>query len=83
MNVQTIRRAALIAAGAFLTLSVPAAAEDVESRPTEVKESASTPAAKPDKKFCITADFTGSRMARKVCRTAKEWERQGVDVGAR
>lgn len=86
MNAQIIRRTALAAAGALLTLSVPAAAKDVESRPAQANESASAQtgtAAKADKKYCITDNFTGSRMAKKVCRTAEEWSRQGIEVSAR
>lgn len=43
-----------------------------------IKASASTPAkpstADADKKICATEGKLGSRIARKVCRTAAEWE---------
>jgi Ni/Co efflux regulator RcnB len=33
--------------------------------------------ADPSRRICVSAEVTGTRMTRRVCRTAAEWERAG------
>lgn len=33
-----------------------------------------------EKKYCVAFDLTGSRVARKVCKTQSQWAAEGVDV---
>ena len=67
--------AAVIAAGL-------ATAANAETKPgTPAPASESTDQAKPvkDKRYCVESTITGSRVARKVCRTRAEWLEEGFD----
>ena len=76
--------AALATAGALLmSVSMPAQAADVANNKDGTKEAAAR--GTPDqiaaaKKYCVKSDFTGSKVAKKVCKTKDEWAAEGVDI---
>ena len=71
--------ALLVTAAASLALiAQPAAARDDNPRAT--RDAAQTQTADPqdpDRMICVRAQITGSRLNRRVCRTAREWEEDG------
>jgi hypothetical protein len=59
-----------------------ATAANAETKPgTPAPSATSTGEAKPmkDKRYCVQSSATGSRIARKVCRTRAEWLTDGFD----
>jgi hypothetical protein len=66
-----------------LALATGAAAAD--SKDSVTPGVAATPAAQPEKgraadpKICVVDTLTGSRIAKKVCKTRSEWMVEGVD----
>ena len=80
----------LVAAGvAVLGLASPAAASQASSEvPAQAAAStvltgaagAAASSVTKAKKYCIVNELTGSRIARKLCKTAEEWKAQGEDV---
>ncbi len=87
----TSARLQLLAAvtGASLTCAAaPAIAAPSESGDVKVAAAASSAAAatvqRPATKYCvIDRSTTGTRISRKVCRTAEEWRQLGEDIGPR
>jgi hypothetical protein len=83
MNTARIRTAATAAAALVLAgLSVPAAAQtqsnivnSAERTETSSATSSSQPAA--ERRLCVRAEMTGTRLVRNVCRTRAEWNRAG------
>lgn len=69
--------AAVIAVG----LTTAAHAETKPGAPASAATSQAEPDAKPvkDKRYCVTGTTTGSRLARKACRTRAEWLSEGFD----
>lgn len=68
-----------IAAGALIASAVPAFAEDAPA-PRARSDSAAEQRAgddNPDRRICVSVELTGSRMVRRVCRTAREWDERG------
>jgi hypothetical protein len=72
-------RSLLIAAAALAATAVPAAAQNVPGLQTRDNGGADQRAAddNPDRRICVSVELTGSRMVRRVCRTAREWEARG------
>ena len=69
----------LSVAGAItLGLSVPASARDDNARAArDATQPHAAASNDPDRTICIRAQLTGSRLYRRVCRTAREWEQEG------
>lgn len=69
----------LVTAAASLSLlAQPATASD--DNPRAARDAAQTQAADtqdPDRTICVRTQITGSRLMRRVCRTAREWEEEG------
>ena len=82
-------RGASAAAFALLVAAAPAQAErdagtSQTARPAQSGGGSSQPSAKPEQvKYCISDQITGSRMAKKVCKTKAQWEAEGVDLGGK
>jgi hypothetical protein len=75
----------MAAAGvAFAAFSIPAHAETAKDDAASQSLSPSSSAGKPKtaKKYCVVGTITGSRVARKVCKTREEWEAEGIDITA-
>jgi len=78
-----MRKAILLsAAGAIvLGLAAPAAANQTSPRANQPDSNAAT-AGDPNRRICVREAITGSRMERRVCRTAREWiEQEGALPG--
>jgi len=59
---------------------VMAATPDSGGTPkAEKSESGAAPAARGATKYCVIETATGSHIAKKTCRTRKEWQAQGFD----
>ncbi len=78
-----------VAGAAVLALASPAAANQAggeapaQTAASTVLAGAAGATAAPApkaKKYCIASEITGSRLARKSCKTAEEWKAEGVDV---
>jgi len=79
LNVETIMRKTILlsAAGAIiLGLAGPAAANQSSARTQQPADANSAAAANPNRTICVREAITGSRMERRVCRTAREWQDQ-------
>lgn len=69
--------AAVIASGAALAFATPAAAADVAGTSNAQRTTAApreTAARQDGRRICVQEAFTGTRITRRVCRTAAEWE---------
>ncbi len=66
----TVFAATLLAAGA--AAPVQAAPGDKATTAAQAK-----PEARKGREICVNVDISGSRVARRVCRTAQEWQREG------
>jgi len=67
-----------VAGAVALGLSVPASASDDNvraARDAALPQSAASN--DPDRQICVRAQLTGSRLYRRICRTAREWEEDG------
>jgi hypothetical protein len=70
-------------AAALCATAFPAAARDGQPRPAapaQQADRADNEAANPDRRICVTERLSGSRMPRRVCRTAREW--RALDDGS-
>ena len=68
---------------AALTLAAPAALAQSNAEPVVATAAAASVGASPSAKFCIKEVPTGSRIAKKTCKTRDQWLDVGVDVLAR
>jgi hypothetical protein len=85
---KTVSMVAAICASIFVVAAHPALASDKVSNSTaSVGQEQGSSAAKgrdDKKKYCANVvPDTGSRMAKKVCRTKSEWSEEGVEVDAK
>jgi len=75
---------AILAAATALALSAsPAIARDDNPRAArEAARSQGADAQDPDREICVRATITGSRIPRRICRTARQWEEEegGIPV---
>ena len=72
----------LTAAASLALLAQPAAASD--DNPRAAREAAQAQAADaqdPDRVICVRTQLSGSRLMRRICRTAREWEEDGEVPG--
>ena len=89
-SLSRFRAPAIIAAGAlFATLSLPAgaqpasaslanvAAPSATTTPRQRTPEANGTASSGERQICVREALTGSRMRRRVCKTAREWEAEG------
>ena len=71
--------AALVAGAAALGLATPAIADEVstqtqaQTQATSQQEQAQRTRSN-DRRICVRSEISGSRMARRICRTAAEWD---------
>jgi hypothetical protein len=67
------------AAAALTATAVPASVQNVPGLQTRNIAATDQRAAdeNPDRRICVSVELTGSRMVRRVCRTAREWEERG------
>lgn len=73
-----------IAAPLLLVAALPAAAQDQnQPRARDNNEAGQQTNANPERKICVNVELTGSRMNRRICRTAREWEERGGLEAAR
>lgn len=72
-----MRRAILLSAvGAIvLGLAAPSVANQSAPRSNQPDNGGAT-AGDPDRRICVREAITGSRLQRRVCRTAREWVEQ-------
>ncbi|WEK01899.1 MAG: hypothetical protein P0Y59_09545 [Candidatus Sphingomonas phytovorans] len=68
----------LAAAGLVALATIPVMAQAADGRP-DTTANASADAAASKKKFCVVEATTGSRVAKKICRTRTEWLALGFD----
>jgi hypothetical protein len=71
----------------FLTMAVasialagslaPAQAAPAAARAGAAVQGQNQSAASSERRICVSADITGSRIMRRICRTAAEWQRAG------
>lgn len=67
-----------VAGAIALGCVAPASARDDNSR--AARDAAQPEAAgsnDPERTICVRAQITGSRLNRRICRTAREWEEEG------
>ena len=85
MNIRNSAIAAMTASLALAGLATPtlaaqdriaAVARPGESQPTAAA-SRTRSSAQSDRRICVSVEMTGTRVARRVCRTEAEWEAQG------
>lgn len=81
-DLRHLNRTALTASAGLMlaALAAPALAAPVPS--TEENRAAAaqrddTPRADSQRRICVRAEFTGTRLSRRVCKTAAEWEAAG------
>jgi hypothetical protein len=69
----------LIAAAALIATALPAAAQNLPALQSRDSSATGQRAAdeNADRRICVSVELTGSRMVRRVCRTAREWEERG------
>lgn len=74
-----ITQASLIAASSLLVAAAPASANSnvAQPRPNASGAGQAQRANNPDRTICVQDQMTGSRIARRVCKTAREWEAEG------
>ena len=83
LSIRTLRTMSLTAAAALAaTLSVPAAASTNQATSTAQPPASAGDEANADRhgnqrRICVRADFTGSRLLRTVCKTEAQWEAEG------
>jgi hypothetical protein len=65
---------AMFVSAALFAAPAVAAVEEANSAKVTTASVSKTAAPEADKKICISETKLGSRVARKVCRTAAEWE---------
>lgn len=68
-----------------LALAAPASAlaQNPKTAPPAREAQAPTAASDPDRMICVQAVITGSRLPRRICRTAAEWALDGEVPAAR
>lgn len=72
------RRAAWAAASIMLAgLAVPATANETAPRQDRAEQSTNQRNAQDQRRICVRATLTGTRMAQRICKTAAEWEAKG------
>jgi hypothetical protein len=72
-----MRNIALTAlAAALCSAALPAAARDTQPRPAASDQQAGRAdgASNPDRRVCIIDRLSNSRIPRRVCKTAREWQ---------
>ncbi|MGZ8310759.1 MAG: hypothetical protein ACXWUR_01730 [Allosphingosinicella sp.] len=82
MLIRFDRTLGLVAAGALCAgRALPASAQTHanQTQPTSTTSGGSTRADRPndDRRICVQAEFTNSRISRRICKTASEWEAAG------
>jgi hypothetical protein len=78
ITIQTLSRAAAIAAGLALIAVSPAGASPDPKSPAKA-----APAAK-SQRYCVETQVTGSRLARRTCKTRDAWiKSEGFDPAAK
>ena len=71
---QVMRQIIATAAAALAVVTaVPAMARDTAPAPSNPASSTETPAPKANTRYCVTDKTTGSRLARKTCKTRADW----------
>ena len=78
-NLSIAIAAAALTAVALTAAALPASAQNapgLETRNTAASGQRATDE-NPDRRICVSVELTGSRMVRRVCRTAREWEERG------
>lgn len=60
-------------AAAAILIAVPALAETKPGTPTPAAGAETAEQAVKDKRYCIQQSLTGSRLAKKICKTRAEW----------
>ena len=71
----------LTAAAVLSVVSAPVSARDARptTSPEPTAENARPRAEASRVKYCVMDETTGSRIARKICRTREEWLSEGFD----
>ncbi|CUS44266.1 MAG: hypothetical protein V4610_14520 [Pseudomonadota bacterium] len=70
----------LAAAGLVALATIPVMAQAADGRPEPAANAPADAAATASKKkFCVVEATTGSRVAKKICRTRTEWLALGFD----
>lgn len=67
----------LAAATSLILFAHPAMARDDNPPAARDAQAQSADAQDPDREICVRATITGSRLQRRICRTARQWEEEG------
>ena len=74
-----MRKATLLSVAGVIAfgLAVPVMAQQGHSQAKSPRpENSAANAGDPNRRICVNEALTGSRMARRVCRTAREWQQE-------
>jgi hypothetical protein len=83
VSIRHPRALALIAAAAVCAgLSAPAMAQRSNTHAAQLEPSTASPAPRAERQadqreICVRAEFSNSRVPRRICKTAAEWEAAG------
>lgn len=71
----------LAAAAAIVSIApAPALAGGSAATTAAAAEAPASRARRAEPKYCVRAQTTGSRIARKVCKTKQQWDAAGEDI---
>jgi hypothetical protein len=80
-NFERIRFAVTATVGAVLFAGVASPVQAFQGRSSTAAAQATAAqadaVARQERQICVSTELTGSRMVRRICRTAAEWERAG------
>jgi hypothetical protein len=71
----------LTAAASLALVAQPAAARDDNPRAARDAAQTQSDPQDPDRVICVRTQLSGSRLMRRICRTAREWEEDGEIPG--
>jgi hypothetical protein len=72
------RHAAVAAAGLMLAgLAVPASANEAAPAQGQAQHQSAQRNDRDQREICVRTTITGSRMVKRICKTAAEWEAEG------
>lgn len=69
----------MLIGGAALAFAAPAMAANSDSEAAGSVPKIEQAKPKPDQRYCVVSNITGSRIEHKVCKTRKEWLAEDFD----
>jgi invasion protein IalB len=64
---------AILVAGAAIAFAAPVQAQDGRSQIRTPSSASATETPRAERQICVEMELTGSRIARRVCRTRAQW----------